>query len=595
MRLVTKILLTLCLTLTACERLPLGAISSTGDLASEFSGGESPQISFDDESDGSELGAPIDDFSVSPTEGPVRTTNNGAGYGGGGDLPLAVVCHAIPGTPSSIVGPFVRSTLDTQRYFASAYVTLNGARVAIRPFWVTKTETALSLAFRSDGFDLTLNLDAKLADANQYLASLQMTVSGQTFNEQRFCQIVEAEDPSAAQISLPEAPATQASSAGYKRLWPGGKVYYSLSASLPNPERVQWAMREVYSKTGIQFIAVDESDPNRPNDYLRILRTPKPDGSGSFFGRVGGVQPLVLADDAPLRTTIHELGHALGMIHPLSRTIFQNLHFRIFWQNILPGHRNEFNFSAAGGTNLADLGPQGSDLDLETVMLYDQFAFSTGKPTYLLRNDPEWTSSSIPVQLSVGDQKTLSDKYAASLGCSDARAYAYYQRPTTSTPALHFLYARAGAQEGEHLKGGDVQVMLTPSDRPIVLALASVTPTTWKFHALLSPARIEKIIILGNPAQKVEGVAAGIESAPALSQCLDVNGRWKITFDPDNQAACGIDEIVQQAREITGRQVTQFQACNSEGGRFLVPRNSWVDVDGLSGKINPDSPFSEAP
>lgn len=97
-------------------------------------------------------------------------------------------------------------------------------------------------------------------------------------------------------------------------LWPTAKVYYKFDANFPTNLRNSFlaACQKWNQTNGIQFIL----RTNQAN-YLRVFK----DGNNNYsmLGRIGGAQNFSLAD-ANIGVAIHELGHALGLIHEHQRS-----------------------------------------------------------------------------------------------------------------------------------------------------------------------------------------------------------------------------------------------------------------------------------
>ena len=115
---------------------------------------------------------------------------------------------------------------------------------------------------------------------------------------------------------ITDAPTTEergASKAGVY-LWPQARVYYSFAAGYPTNLRNAFltACQKWNLYTGIQFI-----QRTTQANYIRVFK----DGNSnySYVGYQGGMQNLSLADANP-GVAIHELGHALGLIHEHQRS-----------------------------------------------------------------------------------------------------------------------------------------------------------------------------------------------------------------------------------------------------------------------------------
>ena len=102
--------------------------------------------------------------------------------------------------------------------------------------------------------------------------------------------------------------------------WPGGIVYVDSAPLTPlftasQNQNIQDAMNIINNRTDVKFRLASSGN--------RIRFTNNNNGCYSNFGMIGGVQNVNLADNcfssANVGTIIHELGHAIGMIHEQNR------------------------------------------------------------------------------------------------------------------------------------------------------------------------------------------------------------------------------------------------------------------------------------
>ena len=95
---------------------------------------------------------------------------------------------------------------------------------------------------------------------------------------------------------------------GTQYLWPERTVPYVIDPQLPDVDEVKAAILHWNQRSVMRFVPRD-SEP----DYVLVTRIP---GCAiSDVGRRGGEQKVCLADDCPVGSIIHELGHTVGLWH----------------------------------------------------------------------------------------------------------------------------------------------------------------------------------------------------------------------------------------------------------------------------------------
>ena len=219
---------------------------------------------------------------------------------------------------------------------------------------------------------------------------------------------------STKQIDALEKPITKGGILG--NTWPDGVVYYELNPQGRRPDaRINAlfqaavdAMNYYNKNTGVEFrVRTFGSDPfghqiPQQYDYISIIIG---EGSWSYLGKIGGGQQVCLDYSwADVGTAIHELGHAIGLLHEQCRSDRDN-YININYSNIVAEQKHNFDKS----TQSYQLT---STFDFNSIMLYssyNNFAIDWSEPTMTRKDGSTWDAQRS--YLSEGDLAAIKMKY----------------------------------------------------------------------------------------------------------------------------------------------------------------------------------------
>jgi hypothetical protein len=184
------------------------------------------------------------------------------------------------------------------------------------------------------------------------------------------------------------------------RLWDSPEIPYAIDASLPNPTRVEEAIRYFTEHTPIRFF-------QRTNEPDAIVFQAGEEHCYSALGRVGGLQPVRLSAGCRPQEIIHELMHALGFVHEQSRPD-RDQFIQVLWANIDSKYQTQFEVVPDAFMEAS----RGTAFDFKSVMLYRPGSFAL-RPELLTLEPQQGRPAIEPTQqgLSEGDIQRLKRLY----------------------------------------------------------------------------------------------------------------------------------------------------------------------------------------
>ncbi|MCA9835935.1 MAG: hypothetical protein KC422_03435 [Trueperaceae bacterium] len=244
-------------------------------------------------------------------------------------------------------------------------------------------------------------------------------------------------------------------------LWPNGVIPYKIEGVFSEAQKklIYEALDHWSTNTNISFINVNDLSLKTPNDY--VVFVPDATRCNSWVGRGnGGRRDIKLQPKCDKTSIIHELGHAIGILHEQTRSD-RDTYITVTTGNIMAGFAN--NFDKRTPDKVKDLGPYNYD----SLMHYSSKAGSRdfccevitpkdpkitketlGSNKELDDGDIAATNEMYPIfenrQKLSSDSKTTTDSYGLSVAISGD--YAIVGSPDfgegSESPGLAYIYER---------------------------------------------------------------------------------------------------------------------------------------------------------
>ncbi|MCB1757764.1 MAG: M12 family metallopeptidase, partial [Gammaproteobacteria bacterium] len=190
--------------------------------------------------------------------------------------------------------------------------------------------------------------------------------------------------------------------------WPNGIIPFQFAADISNEDvlaRIREAVAHWNEHSSIRLVERTKANQAIYEDYLEFTSST---GCASYVGRLGGRQEVWVSESCASGSIVHELGHAIGLLHEHTRND-RDQHIVINYDNIIPGKEHNY---AIPSSNADDLGPY----DYGSIMHYGASFFSkNGGDTISPIADITGIRMGQRIALSEGDLQAVDLLYATDL------------------------------------------------------------------------------------------------------------------------------------------------------------------------------------
>jgi Astacin (Peptidase family M12A) len=187
--------------------------------------------------------------------------------------------------------------------------------------------------------------------------------------------------------------------------WPNRTVRWRYDNGVSQDLKNKWAGATAAWKNDLGFNFTNVAS-NAGGDYILVQQNANGSAFSNSIGRRGG-QQVISVDPGSFSTgsVIHEIGHAVGLIHEQKRPDRDNS-ITVNYSNIRPNWKSQYDKCSGCTANGA--------FDFNSIMLYGARAGSsvvinTSIPAMTRKNGTTWTANR--TSLSAGDKAAIEAKY----------------------------------------------------------------------------------------------------------------------------------------------------------------------------------------